>query len=207
MDDWHVERHGPVGDPAVRRPLLFARLQHASDISQQGVIRCRGRASGDRLGKVDCARHQRHPGRSKSWKAFSSDEAFVDFRFASLDDHVHYRALPRRDQDLVACADVLCAYRFMNSIAIDARHGSARQRGKVAGRRVGAASHARIKEPSDQQEEEQHAGGVEVGMLATADRFRNADAEGKDEREGNRHIHVGAALAQYLPGRLEEHLT
>ncbi len=204
VDDGHVERHGLVGDAAVGAALLLARFEHSSDVGQKRVRRRRRRAAGERLGQVDGSRHQLHPGGGKSRQAFAGDEAFVDFGLAVLDQHVDDGAFAGGQQDAVTGADVFGADGFMRAGIADAGDGSAGERREVARSGVGAAAHAGIEEAADQEEEKQHAGGVEIGMLAAADGFGNTDTEREDQGQGDRHVHVGAAAFQDVPGRVEE---
>ena len=204
VDDRHVERHGLVGDAAVGAALLLARFEHSSDVGQKRVRRGGRRAAGERLGQVDGSRHQLHAGGGKARQAFAGDEALVDFGLAMLDQHVDNGAFAGSEQDAVTRTDVFSADGFMGACGVYARDGAAGERCEVARGGVGAAADAGIEEAADEQEEEQHAGGVEIGMLAAADGFGDTDAESEDQGQGDRHIHVGAAAFQHVPGRPEE---
>ncbi|MOA03103.1 hypothetical protein D3C78_1225870 [compost metagenome] len=59
-----------------------------------------------------------------------------------------------------------------------------------------------VKRAADQQEEQQRHGRVEPRMFTVMDRFPQRNGIGERDGERNRHIHIGAAVFQRIPGRL-----
>ena len=75
------------------------------------------------------------------------------------------------------------------------RHGR-----KIARRGVRFAADSCVKEAADQQKEEQHHGGIEIGLFTTAQCLGYADTECNYECQRNWHVHVRVAVFQHAPG-------
>ena len=71
-----------------------------------------------------------------------------------------------------------------------ARHGGARP-----------LAHHVVERAADEQEEQQGRRRVEVGMRRVVERVVEAEGEGERHADGDRHVHVGAAVPQRRPGR------
>ena len=75
---------------------------------------------------------------------------------------------------------------------------------QVAGDRAGLASHRVIERAPDQQEKQQHDGGVEIGVLGVVGGFHHRHAEGQDDAERDRHVHIQRARFERAPGARKE---
>ena len=86
-----------------------------------------------------------------------------------------------------------------------AHRGAARgQPGEPLDGRARPFAHHVIERAADQQEEQQRGRRVEIGVRTVMDRLVEAHGEGEQNADRDRHVHVGPAAAQRLPGRAEE---
>ena len=69
---------------------------------------------------------------------------------------------------------------------------------------TGAVPHDAVQPTPRQQEEEQHDRAVKIGVRAVNNRFEQAQGARQDHADRYRDIHVGAAMPQGIPRRLEE---
>ena len=69
---------------------------------------------------------------------------------------------------------------------------------------MGAGAHHVIEIAADQQEEKEHDGGIEIGLLAVLHRLVEAHAAGQDHGQRDRHVHIEAARAERGEGGAEE---
>ena len=82
--------------------------------------------------------------------------------------------------------------------------GLGAQRRHVAGDSAGFPPHDLLERAPDQQEGEQHQGGIEIGVFGVIERLDNRHAERKQNADGDRHVHVEAARFDGADRRMEE---
>src|SRR3546814_5871599 len=88
------------------------------------------------------------------------------------------------------------------------RRGAARAESrKAADRRACLLAHELVARAADEEEEHEHDGCIEIGMRSVIDRIVETHAEGEQHADGDRHIHVGAPMAERVPGGTEENAT
>ncbi len=200
----HIDGDGPLGDLAIGRAALFTGFQHAPDIGHQAVS---GHGDGPALDRL--AEHHRtgidaRAGAGEDRRAFATHQAFVKFAGALDDIHVDDGALAGRKQDHVAGNHFAGTHGFGLPRDIDAGDGPGLEGGKIACGGMGAPAQAGIEETPDQQEEEQHHTGIEIGMLAAQRRLPDTDSQCEQDGQRDRNVHVCAAPGQHAPGRGEK---
>jgi hypothetical protein len=94
--------------------------------------------------------------------------------------------------------------RALPAVGVDHHHGAGVQGQQPLGGRAGPAARPAVEITADQQEEQQHHGRIEVGVLAAAHGLEQAHGGRQHDPYRDRHVHVGAAAAQRSPGRGEE---
>ena len=200
----HIKRHGLVGDLAIAGPFLLARVQHFSDIGQQGIRRAAHSFAVKGLVEIDSARIKRLTALDQARQAFTGDEAFINGAGAARDLHIDHGAFASREQDLIAAAHVFGTNAFDLSIARETVDGPVLQGGQIVRGGMCLAPQTGIEKASNEQEEEQHHTGIEIGVIAVRRSFPNTDAKGQDQRQRDRHIHIGPAMFEHGPGGTEE---
>ena len=192
----HVGGDGLVGEAAVGRFLLFARLKQARDVCHQGLAGWRKRAHFDRRGKVDGAGVEDLAQKRARRVHFAGDEAEIDRCLAGQDLRIDRQTLPSRYQQLVARPDVGCANGFGQSFRPQPRGAARLHRRECVGSRVSLPAEARIEKTTDQQEEQQHDGGVKVGVDAARHGCVEAENERQNHSQRDGYVHVQAAMLE-----------
>jgi hypothetical protein len=138
--------------------------------------------------------------------AFAGEEAAVQFRGAVEDDPVDGHPRAGADEDGVSGGDGGDGGFDFRAVDEEDRAGDF-EGGQFLGRRAGNGAGAVVEVAAEEQEERQHHGGVEIGVVARHRGFIDRDGGGEDQGEADRDIHAEAALAERGPGGFEEGLA
>ena len=204
VDHRHIDGRRLVGELDVGRPRLGARLHQPGDPRQGRVLAGRLGAKGQEAGQVEGARPADRAGGHRLGRGLAGQDGVVELGLPGLHHPVHGDPLPRPDPQPVAGPDQAQGRPPLGPVL-----GEEGGRGRLEGQEVGGGApgpppEGVVHPPADQQQEEQGDGGVEIGVPALQQGLLEADQQGQDHADRDRHVHIGPPRPQGVPGRAEE---
>jgi len=200
VDNRRIEARGAIGDAAIGGAAGFGRLHHPHHLGEEGVRGCGCRLDGERAREVQRSGLKRGAGRGRDRHALAGDERAVDVGNALDDDGVDRKTLAGRDQKRHAGLD-LGDWRIPQlAIGAERQGNTRREPHQPLHGLARPLAHHMVERAADQEEEEQRHGGVEIGVGLVMHRLIEAHAEGEKHADRDRHVHIGGAAPQRLPG-------
>ncbi len=204
MDSRRVKLCSTIGNTAIAGPASFRRFHECYHFRQKRIL---GRSLGKenkRAGQVECAPlddvPRFHPGRC----AFAIDDREIYVASAAFHGRVHRNPLASSDHQPISRPYLLHRPVFPSS-CIGQNHGTTgREPREPADGRPRAVAHDVVQRAADQQEEEQRDGRIKPSVLSVVHRFPDGNRIGQRDRERDRDVHIGAAMADGVPSRLVE---
>ncbi len=191
MDERSVEPGRPVGDGDEAPAALLRRLHQADDLGKQRPLAHRLDLDAQRARDIDRAGEHaiaRNDGRRRQ---LAGDQARVQLGTAAQDGTVGSDALAGGNQQLVTDGQLIRLHAAGRAVLPDDRDGSRTQRQQAGSSAAGGTPRPGIEKAPDQEEEEQREGAVEIDMRPAAHRLDEAHRRSDQDRQRDRHIHVG----------------
>ncbi len=199
-----IKAAGAISNADIGAARLSGFVHQLGDFGNRGILCHAGKSHTDRRGKVDGACVHHASGGDRSGRAFAGQHRVVDRagtvchvaiggqRFASGDQHQH----PRLKR--------VGGHAAGGAVRRDHAGAFAHAPQQRANPGPCPRAHLGIQRAACQQEEQQHHCAFEIGMAAAGDGFVQTETRRQDHANRNRHVHVGAPVAQRHPGAGEE---
>ena len=200
MHDGRIEFGGAVGNAAIAVAAAFGHFHQPHHLGERRILLTGLGADGEGAGKVERAGFEPCAGLGRDGHAFATDEATIQVGGAGKDDGIDGDALAGRQQDGHAGHDFAQRQIFGATVGLHDQRAARGQPGEALDRGAGALAHDMVQGAADQQEEDQRDGGVIIDLLAGMDGVVEAERKGQGDADGDRHVHIGAAVANGIPG-------
>ena len=204
MDHRRIEAGHPVGELDIARAGLRGGFQQARHLVEQR------RAGGDRHlygqagGGVGGAGINGIARSDGGQRRLAGDEALVDLRAATDDAAVQRHALAGAHMDQCARLDPRQRHLAQGAVWPLDHCRLGLERGDVFGEGPCPPAHRVVEIAADQQEEQEHHGGFEIGVMGRLDGLHDREEQREADADDDRHIHVEPARGQRCEGRAQE---
>ncbi len=207
VDERRVELRCPVGEGPVAATRGARPLQQFADLGKQRVRAGRRRLDRERARQVERAGEDARSDAHGLGRALAGDQAVVKGRGALDHASVDADALARCYQNPLARPDRRGRDLCHAPPPREPSHGGAPQGQQVLPQIAHLRTASGLEDPADQQEEQQHHRGIEIGLLGAGGRLDHRHDERQQHGERYRHVHVEAPGPQRGEGALEEGLA
>ena len=205
MDRRGIEPRGPVRDAHVARAGLPGRAHQAGDLGQGRALPGRDDAHVDRAIDIERAGMDRPARADRHRGALAGQQGIVETALAGDDLAVGGEPFARRDPHHHARHEIDRSHPGHGAVLADHQ----RPRCRLAEQRIDpgtrAIAHRRVERAPGKQEEQEHQRAVEPGIGPAGGGLVEREHGGERDADRDRHVHVGAAVAQRTPGRGVEH--